>query len=247
MEIQRTSLELRNLKDLLGGLGFDVIETTDYPAITSEKMEMCSTAADAFELAKEIRTAMQGPADIDSTFQLGAVLEFSCYPPRRHAFLEAQSGVIRIQGGTSTMTIGPPCELSEHALAVWWEQQAEKEYQTALERQRARLEPAFRNENAAKVLDLLSKKNQTGSTLYKIYELAEGHPKNRKAFHTQFGISADEFQRFGDAVHNSAVSGDWARHAYDDTPKSAKPMSKAEAESFVRRLAAKWLENLREV
>ena len=69
--------------------------------------------------------------------------------------------------------------------------------------------------------------------MYKIYELVEGHPSRRKEFHERFGISKLEFQRFSDAVHNPVVSGELARHAYEDKPKTDNPMTIAEAKSFV--------------
>jgi hypothetical protein len=92
---------------------------------------------------------------------------------------------------------------------------------------------------------LLTIAHPSGEIIYKIYELAEGHPHNRRAFHAQFGISADQFNRFKDAVHNPKVSGEWARHAYEDPPKTTNPMSKNEAEHFVRQIATKWLEHVR--
>jgi hypothetical protein len=95
------------------------------------------------------------------------------------------------------------------------------------------------------VLELLADEQPTGDTLYKIYELAEGHVGNRVAFQAKFGISKTEFERFQDAVHNPKVTGSWARHAYSKPLKSFNPMSKAEAEAFVRNLAEKWLDDMR--
>ena len=94
------------------------------------------------------------------------------------------------------------------------------------------------------MLELLSIENPSGETIYKIYELAEGK-SNRDAFHTKFGISEDQFNRFRDAVHNPTVTGDWARHARKDSPKTTNPMSKCEAVDFVRQIAVKWLEYVR--
>lgn len=245
VEIQKTTLERRNLEDLLCGLGFRVLEAEHSLVFVSEEMRRLATAAEAFELAKRVRAAMTGPSGVDSEFQLGSVLDFASDPPRRHAFLEIQSVVMRVSSGSATLTVGPPKGLSETELHAWKAKQAEREYQAKLERQRVRLEPAFRSARAEKVLSLLSQDDPSGETLYKIYELAEGHPTKRAAFQAQFGIDPAEFRRFQDAVHNPAVSGDWARHAYLDKPRSDQPMSRAEANQFVRGIAAKWLDSVR--
>lgn len=245
IEIQKTSLANRNLTDLLQGLGFALIEGIEYPALTSPAIDACMTAADAFEIAKSVRSAFRGPAQVDSEFALGAVIDFSTTPPRRHAFLEVESCVMTHTASSVTLTVSPPSGLSPTELERWKADYEERQYQAQTERQRARLEPAFMNRNAAKMLKLLAAEHPSAETLYKIYELAEGHPGKRAEFHRKFAISRDTFDRFRDAVHNPSVSGDWARHAYHDQPKTANPMTKGEAEAFVRGIATKWLNSLR--
>jgi hypothetical protein len=145
-----------------------------------------------------------------------------------------------------TISISPPVGLSANELAKWHEEHNERQYQEELERQRKLLEPAYLDSKAAKAIELLRLENPSGETLYKIYELAEGSPSNRLKFHAQFGIDKNQFNRFKDAVHNPSVTGDWARHAYHDKPKSADPMTKAEAEQFVRSIADRWLQSIRQ-
>ncbi len=241
IEIQKTSLETRNLRDLLGGLGISLIDGIEYPAITSDQINACDTSTDVFEIAKHLRDTFTGPTQIDPTFTLGALIDYSSEPPKRHYFLEVQSSKMTITMGNPTITVSPPKELSGDELEKWKEKQAEREYQAKLEKQREKLEPAYRDSNAVKMLELLSIKAPSAETIYKIYELAEGHPNNRKSFHAQFGITRDQFDRFRDAVHNPTVTGDWARHAVGDIPRTGNPMSKGEAEQFVRQIAAKWL------
>lgn len=245
IEIQKTSLERRNLIDLLLGLGFELVEGIEYPALASPTIDMCVSAADAFEMAKAVSAAFKGPAQIDPDFALGSVIDYSTNPPRRHAFLEVNSCVSTTTCGTSTLTVFPPSGLSPAELERWKADYEERQYQAKLERQRARLEPAFISPKAAKAIELLNHKMLSAVAVYKIYELAEGHPDNRADFHRQFGISRDQFNRFRDAVHNPSVSGDWARHAYHDEPRTSNPMTKGEAETFVRAIAARWLNSLR--
>jgi hypothetical protein len=215
------------------------------PVFTSHDIDRCNTASEAFDAAKSIRIAFAGPAGIDPEFALGSVIDFTCSPPRRHAFLEVQSCVVNVTMGSPTLTIGPPPGLSTQALESWQERRAEQEYQAKLEAQRTTLEPAFLEPRAVKVLQYLAVAKPGADVLYKIYELLEEHPKKRATFHERFGVSANEFKRFKDSVHNATVSGDWARHAYHETPKTADPMSKGEAESFVSDLAAQWLQHVR--
>lgn len=245
IEIQKTSLQRRNLGDLLQGIGFDLVDGVKYPALAASSIDTCTTPAEAFEIAKEVRAAFKGPAKVDPDFVLGSVIDFSATPPRRYAFLEVDSCVMRITVGVATLTISPPSGISPAELAKWYEVNEERQYQAALERQRSLLEPAYLNPRAAKVIELLNIEAPTGETLYKIYELAEGHPPNRVAFQAEFRVEKDQFKRFKDTVHNAAVSGDWARHAYQGQLNSSDPMNKAEAEQFVRGIAARWLASIR--
>lgn len=246
IEIQKTGLERRNLSDLLHGLGFELVEGIEYPAFASDEINACLTAADAFKIAKAVREAFKGPAQIDSDFVLGSVIDYSTTPPQRHAFLEVDSCVISTTVGTPTLIISPPKGLSPEELEQWQAENEERQYQAKLESQRSKLEPAYLDERAAKVIGLLSGDKPSAETLYKIYELAEGYPNNRTNFQQQFGITQDHFDRFRDAVHNPSVTGDWARHTYYKNPRTLNPMSKGEAEAFVRELAAKWLKSLRQ-
>lgn len=245
IEIQKSSLERRNLADLLQTLGFELTEGISYPALISSTIDSCISAADVFEVAQGLRLALKDVTKIDPEFALGSVIDYSTAPPRRHAFLEAATCASATAVSTATATVSPPKNLSQAELERWNIEHEERQYQAKLERQRARLEPAYVNADAAKVIKLLAIEKPSADILYKIYELAEGHPKNRANFHGQFGVSRDQFARFKDAVHNPSVSGDWARHAYHDDPKTANPMTKGQAEEFVRNIAIKWLHSFR--
>lgn len=244
IEIQKTSLKRRTLTDLLNGLGFKLVEGIQYPALTSPELDACMTASDAFEKAKAVRSAFKETAQIDPEFALGSVIDYSSNPPKCHAFIEVESCVMSMSVGNVTVSVSPPKGLSPAELERWTADYEERQYQTKLERQRSKLEPAFFNDRAAKVIQLLRAESPSAETIYKIYELAEGH-SNRKNFQSQFGISEQQFNRFRDAVHNASVHGDWARHATHDPPRTSNPMSKSEAETFVRDIAARWLQTIR--
>jgi len=245
VEIKKTVLDHRNLIELLDGLDFKVVDGIEFPAFTSQEIEICKTAEEVYEIAKHLRDAITGPAQIDPEFTLGSVIDFSIDPPKRHTFLEMKSVVLESKVGQPTITTSPPKGISPHEIEMWEKERAEQDYQNKLEGQRVKLEPAYWSSRATKVLELLSVENPSGETIYKIYELAEGHPNKRNAFHAQFGITNKEFGRFQDTVHNPKVSGDWARHSYENTPRTKNPISREEAERFVREIAAKWLDHIR--
>lgn len=246
-EVQRTGLGPRNLIDLVECLGYKPVEIPGRQIVLcSDSMESYSTPGEVWEQAKRLRDLMVGVAEIDKEFAIGPVLDMSSDPPKAHHFAEVEPLVVKVTMGTPTLTVLPPAGLSEEELAEWSERKAEQEYQSKLEAQKAKLIPAFREPRAVKLLQLLKQKSHTGETLYKIYELAEGHPSQRKTFQGRFGVSEVEFKRFTDAVHNPVVSGDLARHAYEEKPKTPNPMSMREAQSFVVALARRWLAFLME-
>jgi hypothetical protein len=245
VEIQKTGLEHRNLVDLLQGLGFDLVEGVDFEAMYSPSFDDLETAPEVWEQAKKVRDAFLGPTSIDSEFTLGSVIDYSTEERKRHAFLEVESLSIKMSVGSVNLTVSPPNDLSAEELQIWEENKKEQEYQNKLEGQREKLEPAFLEARASKVLELLSMTNHTGESLNKIYELMEKHPSNRPNFHDDFEITQLEFRRFSDAVHNPVVSGDLARHAYEAEPKTSNPMTIGEANSFIQALSKKWLRSVR--
>ena len=245
VEIQKTQLERRNLADLLGRLGFELVGESPNLVITSADLDRCSTASEAFEIAKKVRDSFTGAAKTDSEFRIGSVVDYSTVPPKQHGFAEGVLISLPTVIFAATATVGPPPGLSDDQLREWRAGRAEAEYQAKLEAQLSKLEPAYRNPKAAKVLELLALESHTGETLFKIYELMRGSGKNGAAFGQQFGIRDDEYRRFGAAVHHDSVTGDWARHAHGDPPNSDNPMTKAEAEAFVRAIALSWLERSR--
>ena len=232
--------------DLLARLDFEVVSGIGSDlTFTSPLFKQMDTTEQVWAAAKKLREAMVGPAEIDPDFSLGAVIDYSTSEPKRRHFLDAKPLQIKISAGTVTLTVTPPQGLSEKQVAAWEAEYAEQEYKARLEAQLLKLEPAFREPRAAKMLELLKRGAHTGESLYKIYELAEGKPSERKKFHKTFDVSTDEFNRFQDAVHNPVVSGDLARHAYEKTPHTTNPMTIDEAEKFVRKLAEKWLATVR--
>lgn len=245
VEIQKFGLKEKNLADLLAGLGYQLIDGIEYPAFISQSLEECGTASDVWVMAKHLRKAFTGPSQIDPTFTLGAIIDYLTEGPKRYHFLEASDVIYVSALAKASITVVPPACMSSSELAEWHREREEDQYQAQLEEQRALLEPAFWSERASKVMALLNSRVSTGETVFKVYELMEGHPEQRIAFQREFGVTKMEFDRFKDAVHNPVVTGEWARHAYEDKPRSTNPMTIHEAEQFVRVLAKRWLARVR--
>lgn len=245
VEIQKTSLEARNLSDLFDGLGYELVDGIDYPAIASPTFEDLDRKEQVWSAAQKLRDAFRGPAAIDPSLVLGSVIDYSFDPPKRSAFLEVDSAIHIVFSTHATLTVAEPKGLSDDELRAWKKRRVEQVYQDKLDSQLALLAPVLSEPNAEEVIAILKLDNYDGVTVYRAYELMEGHPSGRKSFHEKFGVTAAEFARFKDAVHNRTVSGNKARHTYKQKLNSTNPMTIAQAEAFVRRLSIKWLASLR--
>ncbi len=245
VEIKQTNLTRRNLSDLLDLIKFTLIDGTRCLELTSPIFDICTTAESAYDVAKKIREAFTGPSHVDPTFTLGSVIDHSVSPPMSGTFVELTGIEEAIQSGNLTVSAVAPSGLNSAEVAQWTLDNEEQKYQTTLEHQRSMFEPAFVSEKASKMLEMLALKDPSGEVIYKIYELAEGTSSDRKSFHAQYRISTKDFDRFKDAVHNPKVTGDWARHANPQRLSSGNPMTKIEAEQFVRSIAELWLAHVR--
>lgn len=245
VEIQNTSLERRNLSDLLNGVGITLVDGSPFPLFTSSEIDRCSSADKVFEQAKRLREAFAVPPPTDPGFVLGSVIDYSSDPPMPRAFLEVASTVSTQSIDTVTLIVPRPQRLSDEERERWEREQAEAEYQVKLEAQRRRFVPAFRNAKAAKAIKLLDIENPTGTIVRKIYEVMAGKRINQ-AFNNKFEIDGTEFKRFKNAVNDPRATGEWATHEVEEHgSKITNAMSREEAVRFIQQLADKWLDHVR--
>ena len=243
VEIQRTGLEIRNLEDILKSLNFRLFLAGQNQGFTSDEMDQCANEDEVNNIAKQLREAMK-VGEVDTEFSLGPVIDYRSDPVKRIVLLEATSSM---QINTSAMLSSAPAQnLSEVELHLWHKEKAEQDYQIALRWQLTKVVSAYRSETAKEVLNLFKTKNQTGLSLFKIYELMEDKAskydkKAGTAFRQRFDISEEQFRRFSDAVHNPSATGYWARHSVKHTLDSDNPMTQLEAQNFIRDLAERWL------
>lgn len=248
IEIQKTSLDDRMLSNILKELKLNLIQGRNFSkAFSGPEIDTCETSQDAIEVARKVRSALK-IAEIDPEFSLGAVIDFSVDPPTSHHFLEVDSLIINVSFMPVTLTVSPPDGLSDEKKEEWIKNQEVQQFQVELNKKLSTLLPAYSNQNAAKVLELLSINPLTAQNIWKIYEYVRGTWFKGCDEHVQrkYGFTKDDFDRFKDRIHNKTVSGDYARHATDEKPNSNNPMSKLEAEAFIRNLAMKWLATIRQ-
>lgn len=114
VEIQETSLEQRNLTDLLSRLGFSIVDGIEFKAFASPTMDSLQSSSEVWSAAKRLRHAIAGPANIDSAFRLGAVIDYTTAPPKRDYFLEVDSVLVNVNTlFPPTVTVSPAAGLSE--------------------------------------------------------------------------------------------------------------------------------------
>ena len=149
-QVERTALDRRNLFDLLDSIGYQPADVPGHDlAFWSKTLEACVNAGEVWEEAKRLRELVSEVTEIDPEFVLGPVIDLSLGEPKRHHFLEVESGIIVTTGLDAILTASPPDNLSAEQLIEYNRRRAEQEYQVKLEAQRAKLEPAFREPRAA--------------------------------------------------------------------------------------------------
>ena len=133
-QIERTTLDQRNLLDLLDRIGY---QQADVPGLDlvfcSKTLEACVTAGEVWEEAKRIRDLISEVTEIDPEFTLGPVIDLSSGEPKRHHFLEVKSGIIVTTGVDAILTVSPPDNLSAEQLIEYNRRRTEQEYKAKLE------------------------------------------------------------------------------------------------------------------
>ena len=113
VKIVKTSLDKRSLQDLLGGLGFTLINDGEALFFSSSKFDNSVSSEDVFKIAKELRNAF---TKIDEDFTIGNVLDYSYNPPRCHYLLEVEAGSHKLTSGNVVLLISPPDNLKGQML-----------------------------------------------------------------------------------------------------------------------------------
>jgi len=155
VQIERTSLRPRNIKDILEHLGYSVVENDKYGMLFhSPRFDELDAADLVWETVKRLESVITGAAKIDAQFSLGGVIQFEHGSSRRYVFAE-----VHVAAGVGTVcaagTVGPPAGLTPEEIEEWRVAREERQYRSMLETQLKRLKPAYSNPRAERVLSLL--------------------------------------------------------------------------------------------
>jgi hypothetical protein len=241
IELRESRLDDRLLSDLLASVGFRLTTSGDARVIVCEGLDLLDSAGEVWERAKQLARSFTGSASIDDEFAVGAVYDFSTDPPRRHVFAEGKVAALSVTVHAAAVTISPPPGLTHEEIERRKARVEEQRYQRELGAKTDRLLAVYSEPRAERVLALLAKEEQTGESLFKVYELMAGENRAERRFLRQFELDMDTIDRFKDAVHNASVTGDWARHATERRPRTDNPMSPEEAERFIRIVVERWI------
>ncbi len=81
MEIPKTKKEHRNLEDVLGALGIELVEGIDYLLLLRTRLIDSVHAKHVHGLARKVRTSIMDLSGTDPDFTFGAVSDISEDPP----------------------------------------------------------------------------------------------------------------------------------------------------------------------
>ena len=145
-QIERTTLDLRNLCDLLGNIGYQVVDIPGHELVfCSETLEGCSNPGEVWEKTKRLRELISEITEIDPEIVLGPVLDLSTDRVKRYQFVEVKPAITAMASISAKLTVSPPVGLSEEQIAEWNERRIEQQYQSKWKRSARNWSPLFGN------------------------------------------------------------------------------------------------------
>lgn len=97
------------------------------------------------------------------------------------------------------------------------------------------------DQDVAKVLRLLAKRDRSWVQLYRVFEIVRGNVGGGDAVVRAGWISKAAQTRFTRSANHPEVSGDDARHGVDSSEPPGHPMTLAEARALIEAIVQQWL------
>jgi hypothetical protein len=90
---------------------------------------------------------------------------------------------------------------------------------------------------------LLANADPQWSDLYRIYEIIEASMGGEDGIAQRGWMTKSDMERFRRTANHPAAAGDTARHGVSDCQPPAKPMPVRSAQTFIRNLGIRWIED----
>jgi len=243
VEIIEPSGDDRLLRDVLAARSIRLYEEDGKLFLIGDPFEALEIGAQVYELASRVQSIVteigQADSDILMTFQIGPVLEkLENGELRRHLFLAARGSASSFATGAVSLAVERGKSLSEADRKRIEEEQKELAYQNKRRKAISRFVSAFIDKRALQVQRLL-KKELTPQTMGHIAEVIQDDLGGA----IRDLVSGNQLTRFSRSINHPSVFGELARHIISKEEPPPKPMSLDEARTFIRALAAHWLEN----
>lgn len=231
----------RLLRETLSELSIVLLQEDDGFFLVSDQFEVLDTPQEVHILATRVQSiieeAAKGTPEIQLGLKIGTVTEETTGGRRKHYFIIASSGHIRLTGNAVTLKVEPAVQLSEDERRCLEGEQREQEYKQLRRMAFSRIVSAFRDDRALQVQRLL-RGDLTPQTMGHIADVIKDDMGN--------GItdlaSADQLTRFYRSINHPDVFGEQARHIVSKVDPPPKPMNLEEARGFIRDLANYWMD-----
>lgn len=240
VEITERNGDNRLLRDVLEPCSIRLHEEAGKLFLVGGPFEELETAGKVHALASRFQSIAseigQADSDIPISFQVGHIWEeLENGQLRGHVFLSARTAVFCF--ATTSLTFEGGQSLSEADQRRIKEEEKEREYQKKCRKAISRFVSALKDERALKAQRLLQKE-LSPQTMGHIADLIKDDGGAIKEL-----VSRTQLERFYGSINNPVVFGDAARHIVSSQEPPRKPMTLEEARTFIRDLAARWLEN----
>ena len=240
VEINDLGGDGRLLRDVLERLSIQLEEEAGNRFLIGDAFEAFGTAAEVHAFASRVQSIVTEQADPDilMSFQIGPVAEkLEDGTLRKYVFMAARGASVTVGTAQATLTVHGGLSLSDADQKRIEDEQKELTYQAKRRKATSRVVSALKDGRALQVQRLLRKDLKPlvmGHIADLIQDDMGGAMKSL--------VSNNQLTRFQRSINHQKVFGEDARHITSKEEPPPKPMSFRQARTFIRDLAARWLE-----
>ena len=243
VEISDRGGDIRLLQEVLEALSIQLKEDAGNGFLIGDAFEVFGTAAEVYAFASRVQSIIteiaQCDRDVLMSFQIGPVEEkLEDGTLRKYVFGAARVTSVSYATAQANLIVQHGAELSNTDRERIEEERKELAYQEKLRRATSRVVSALKDERALQVQRLL-RKALSPLTMGHIADLIQNDMGGAmKGF-----VYDNQLTLFYRSINHQEVFGEQARHIASKQEPPRNPMSLDEARTFIRDLAARWLEH----